>query len=558
MSLIAQLADILAESRAEYEEIMHGSGRNGGSGEAACGSDFRVDAVFGGEADDWTCGSNFADLAGSAAQFCGNVLAAGDNTVFMRYLMQKKNMTGKVQLIYIDPPFFSKANYGADIKLSSEKLGNMPTLKQIAYTDSWQEGTSEYLKMLCIRFYMMRDLLADEGCLWVHLDWHIVHYVKVLLDEIFGQKNFINEIIWNYKSGGSSKRHYARKHDTLLFYAKSPKYYFEAQKEKSYNRGYKPYRFKGVREYRDETGWYTMVNMKDVWQIDMVGRTSAERTGYATQKPEALLTRILESCTREGDIVCDFFGGSGTLAAAADKMRRKWIYCDLGGLAAASANKRLAKSGSSFSVLVQENVCKEEGVIRHETGETQDGRRICKVRSEADCKAEADYEIRCGAVCGTCDIYVRSEIADAGVLGSMHTYGSADTLAETEEQGAENAFASLDTLENCLLTIELTSYCVNKNSQIPVNEKNLEILRGAMNKDPLRFIDFWSVDYAYDGKVHRADDIFCRDKGQLQLKAEHILRRHRQQKDAVCGAEHLISVRACDIFGNMAEQILKI
>ena len=160
--------------------------------------------------------------------------------------------------------------------------------------------------MLCIRFYMMRDLLADEGCLWVHLDWHIVHYVKVLLDEIFGQKNFINEIIWNYKSGGSSKRHYARKHDTLLFYAKSPKYYFEAQKEKSYNRGYKPYRFKGVREYRDETGWYTMVNMKDVWQIDMVGRTSAERTGYATQKPEALLTRILESCTREGDIVCDF------------------------------------------------------------------------------------------------------------------------------------------------------------------------------------------------------------------------------------------------------------
>ena len=109
MSLIAQLADILAESRAEYEEIMHGSGRNGGSGEAACGSDFRVDAVFGGEADNWTCGSNFADLAGSAAQFCGNVLAAGDNTVFMRYLMQKKKYDGQGAAYIHRPAVFFKS-----------------------------------------------------------------------------------------------------------------------------------------------------------------------------------------------------------------------------------------------------------------------------------------------------------------------------------------------------------------------------------------------------------------------------------------------------------------
>jgi adenine specific DNA methylase Mod len=202
----------------------------------------------------------------------------------------------------------------------------------------------EYLRMLAVRLFLMKELLSEDGCLWVHLDWHSVHYVKVLLDEIFGEKNFINEVIWNYKSGGVSKNYFARKHDTLLFYAKSPKYYFKAQQEKSYNRDFKPYRFKGVAEYRDEIGWYTMVNMKDVWQINMVGRTSAERTGYATQKPEQLIDRILESCTREGDLCADFFGGSGTLAAAADRMGRKWISCDIGDLSAINSHKRLVSA----------------------------------------------------------------------------------------------------------------------------------------------------------------------------------------------------------------------
>lgn len=103
------------------------------------------------------------------------------------------------------------------------------------------------------------------------------------MDEIFGEDNFVNEIIWHYKSGGSGKRHFSRKHDTILVYSKTKKYYFLPDKEKSYNRGFKPYRFKGVKEYKDDMGWYTMVTMKDVWNVDMVGRTSSERTGYATQ-----------------------------------------------------------------------------------------------------------------------------------------------------------------------------------------------------------------------------------------------------------------------------------
>lgn len=496
MSLIGKLTDILAESRAEYEEIMSGNG-----------SEFRVDSMFGADAHGGFSSDMNSELRGADSAPDGNLLAVGDNTAFMRWLMHECGMAGKVQLIYIDPPFYSRANYGSEIKLSSEKLGKMPAMKQIAYTDSWQEGTFEYLKMLCTRFYMMRDLLSEEGCLWVHLDWHIVHYVKVLLDEIFGEKNFINEVIWNYKSGGSSKKHYARKHDTLLFYAKSPKYYFAAQKEKSYNRGYKPYRFKGVKEYRDETGWYTMVNMKDVWQLDMVGRTSSERTGYATQKPEALIARILESCTREGDVVCDFFGGSGTLASAADKMGRKWIYCDLGSLAASSAKKRMVGNGSSFSVLVQNG---------HKAADT-------------------------------CDIEVGIDISDAGAASGK------------------------------LLTAELLGYRANENSVIPVDEKNLKILRGAMNKDPLRFIDFWSIDYSYDGKVHRADDVFCREKGVMVTSGGRLVQAEEDSgkspgtygkgfvsehgKNAGIGADtcrRAISIKAHDIFGNTAEKIMYI
>jgi len=213
---------------------------------------------------------------------------------------------------------------------------------------------AEYLKMLAVRLMLMRDLLTKDGTIWVHLDWHGVHYVKILMDEIFGEKNFINEIVWTYKSGGSSKKHFARKHDTILVYGKTDKYYINLPKEKSYNRGLKPYRFKGVEEFQDEVGWYTMVNMKDVWSIDMVGRTSAERTGYATQKPEALLERIIAAGSREGNIVADFFCGSGTLGAAAGKLGRQWICCDEGKLAVSASMKRLIRAGQEMKILRSE------------------------------------------------------------------------------------------------------------------------------------------------------------------------------------------------------------
>lgn len=154
-----------------------------------------------------------------------NVLCHGDNCGFMKSLIEKENYGGKINMIYIDPPFFSKADYDAVLTLNKDKV------KHLAYKDSWETGIADYLKMLGVRFMLMKDLLADDGTIWVHLDWHVVHYVKVLLDEIFGEKNFVNEIIWNYKSGGTSKKHFARKHDTILVYSKTGKYYFAPQKK---------------------------------------------------------------------------------------------------------------------------------------------------------------------------------------------------------------------------------------------------------------------------------------------------------------------------------------
>lgn len=135
---------------------------------------------------------------------------------------------------------------------------------------------SSYLEMIAVRLMLMKETLKPTGSIFVHLDWHAVHAVKLIMDEIFGEQNFINEIIWTYKSGGSANRHYSRKHDTILFYSRTRQYKFRLQKEKSYNRGLRPYRFKGVEEFQDDIGWYTMVNQKDVWNIDMVGPGAQE------------------------------------------------------------------------------------------------------------------------------------------------------------------------------------------------------------------------------------------------------------------------------------------
>lgn len=270
-----------------------------------------------------------------------NTLFYGDNKDILN-ILRSQDERNKISLIYIDPPFFTNSDKKAVIEGKEAK--DYP----VAYQDSWKD-IGEYLSMLALRLMLMRDVLSEKGLIFVHVDWHAVHYIRVLMDEIFGAHRFVNEIIWQYKSGGSSNKRFARKHDNILVYSKSSSYKFHPQKEKSYNRGMKPYRFKGVEEFRDDLGWYTLVNMKDVWNIDMVGRTSGERTGYATQKPEKLMERILLSASDEGDLVADFFCGSGTFGVTAAKLGRHFIMSDSSELAIRVIRERLEKDRIPFA-----------------------------------------------------------------------------------------------------------------------------------------------------------------------------------------------------------------
>lgn len=401
-----------------------------------------------------------------------NILAKGDNAAFMKFLLENGHK-GSIRQIYIDPPFFSKANYDAVIKLQGGE--GETAIKHMAYEDVWKQGMEEYLKMLCLRLMLMKDLLADDGTIWVHLDWHGVHYVKILMDEIFGEKHFINEIIWTYKSGGSSKKHFARKHDTILVYGKSDKYYINLPKEKSYNRGFKPYRFKGVEEFEDELGWYTMVNMKDVWNIDMVGRTSAERTGYATQKPEALLERIICAGSREGDICADFFCGSSTLGAVAGRLGRRWICCDNGMLAVSAGVKRLTKAELPMKVIF----------------ERESGKPLAKT----------------------------SPVLDAYIWKTLF----ADKI-DLKIKLREYRLDEIDTVKK-------------KDTRKVLSERQVE--------NSLLLVDYWSIDYNYDGCIFRPDRSFYREKSGLccELSEEMDIENFENRK---------IMVKIADVLGNVS------
>ncbi|MCX6001630.1 MAG: site-specific DNA-methyltransferase [Chloroflexi bacterium] len=238
-----------------------------------------------------------------------------------------------VDLIYIDPPFNSNRNYITE--------GNNDEKRQ--FRDRF-ESVAGYIAYMKPRLRELHRVLKPTGSFYYHCDWHASHYVKVLLDgeDLFGYGNFQNEIAWCYRSGGASpKRRFSRKHDIILFYSKTADYTFNGLREKSYNRGLKPYRFQGVREFEDEGGWYTDVGMKDYWEINMVGRTSRERLDYPTQKPEALLERIISASSNEGDIVLDAFCGSGTTLAMAQKLNREWIGIDISPAACKLATRRL-------------------------------------------------------------------------------------------------------------------------------------------------------------------------------------------------------------------------
>lgn len=268
-----------------------------------------------------------------------NKLIFGDNLQILKeiYNDQKgKNLLDtkdKIKLIYIDPPFATKQDFMKD----GEKV----------YQD--KVIGAEFLEFLRERLILAKEILADDGSIYIHLDQKKGHYVKILLDEVFGENNFFNEIVWGYRTGGISKTFFARKHDSIFFYVKnSNTNIFNTQYYKSYQQ--KKYNFKGVEDLWDEGKkmWYHNSVCRDVWEdIYPIGTENNERVDYPTQKPEALLERIIKASSNEGDIVMDFFAGSGTTLSVAEKLDRKWIGCDCGKLAIYTMQKRILNIGVS-------------------------------------------------------------------------------------------------------------------------------------------------------------------------------------------------------------------
>lgn len=285
-----------------------------------------------------------------------NVLIQGDCLSACAYLKQRNI---KIDLVYIDPPFASGANYAKKIHLrnggkSKIEAEDNTIGEEVMYGDIWQK--EDYLNWLYERLLAIRDVMSEAGSIYVHLDWHIGHYVKVMMDEIWGEEFFQNEIIWGYKTGGVPENgKFAKKHDCLYFYTKGENHVFNLSKQKSYvDTLPEPHTKSGKRlgVLRNETGKYRFVEMRDAWNdINAIFRNDVQLAGYATQKPEALLERIIKASSDESMIVADFFSGSGTTAKVANDLNRKFIACDIGINALQTTRDRLVKAGVSFDML---------------------------------------------------------------------------------------------------------------------------------------------------------------------------------------------------------------
>lgn len=219
-----------------------------------------------------------------------NKIFWGDNLQVMSHMM--KEFHGKIDLIYIDPPFDSKADYKKKIEVKG--IGKAETdsssFEEKQYSDIWIND--EYLQFMYERLVVMRELLADSGVIYVHCDWHKSHYLRMIMDEVFSPNMFVNEIVWSYKTGGTTNRYFNRKHDTIFVYSKTSNFYYKNIKEKAIvdkSKGYNP----NTEQFIDENGnTYVWVNPRDVWDLQHINmHDQTERVGYPTQKPERLLEK---------------------------------------------------------------------------------------------------------------------------------------------------------------------------------------------------------------------------------------------------------------------------
>lgn len=355
-------------------------------------------------------GGTLFDMSGKQITGWTNKLIWGDNKLILSSLkngpMKKEiEAQGGLKLIYIDPPFDVGADFSMDIEIGegdeTESFTKKPSvIEEVAYRDTWGKGADSFIAMIYERLKLMHGLLAEDGTIYAHCDWRVNSFMRMCLDEIFGKNNFVNEIIWAYGGPSPVKTAYPRKHDTILLYSKSDKYKFKLQygeipkylheRAKKDENGrlwvdqnlgeLKPETIEQLRKegriFETKTGGLRRKQfldemeggqLFDVWDISIINSQAKEDLNYPTQKAESLLERIIKSSSNEGDLIADFFCGSGTTLAVAEKLNRKWIGSDLGKFGIHTTRKRmigvqreLKKAGKDFRAFEILNVGKYE------------------------------------------------------------------------------------------------------------------------------------------------------------------------------------------------------
>lgn len=566
-----------------------------------------------------------------------NRLIYGDNLLVMQALLAGDEaqglipMRGKIDLIYIDPPFDSKADYRTKVILPSGTVEQRPTvIEQFAYSDTWKEGTASYLKMMYPRLVLMRELLAEAGSIYVHIDWHVGHYIKVILDDIFGKDNFRNEIVWKrtYTSKAQSIS-FGKIHEVILFYSKgtrpiwNQKYlkadedYIQKYYDKTDEQGRRyqslsltqqgqgnPKKFgdkiiappegmhwiwsqeridKAFREGRIVFTKNDFPRLKkyleewdgkgkpihDIWDDDEVAPLNSwhnESLNYDTQKPESLLGRIIEASSTQESIVADFFAGSGTTGAAAEKLGRRWIMNDIGKPASMITRKRLIDQDSkpffyqSIGDYQKEQFEKSEfkrisdlahvvlslyGSIpfslqdapQGNIGYIKQGRTLVYVDSPSKLTGlntlKKAQTLRGSFMGGWEKVIVLgwNFVTDIGqvimniddpklevlvippdLLDRLKTKSSYDKLVKS----GKIRFSSLQYLsvmpikckevdkESEELTVELSNYILLSPDALPLAEEDRVKIQNIIKDEPLSLIEYWSIDPDYDGEVFRS------------------------------------------------------
>jgi DNA modification methylase len=338
--------------------------------------------------------STLFDTSGRQITGWTNKLVWGDNKIILSSLkngpLRKEiEAQGGLKLIYIDPPFDVGADFSMDIEIGEDSFVKKPSvIEEVAYRDTWGKGADSFIAMIYERLKIMHGLLAENGSIYVHCDWRVNSYMRLILDEIFGKNNFQDEIIWEYQgSWVEPKTYFPRRHNSILYYKKTQNAIFHRRYEdnsddqvnykrwekylienKIYGKNYpkddlrfRTYYEKFVKDNKREPNESDVIFeikgsvIGSVWYVKKVDPKSPENINYPTQKSEALLARIIESSSDEGDIIADFFCGSGTTMAVAEKLNRKWIGSDIGRFGIHTSRKRLIdvqrelkKEGNNF------------------------------------------------------------------------------------------------------------------------------------------------------------------------------------------------------------------